>query len=62
MLAVGAGMLWSAAVKLENPEAIPQVHVVALYVALGMLVAKELLFRYMLGLAKRMKLSMRGCC
>ena len=39
MLAVGVGMLWSAAVKFEDPEAIAQVHVVALYVALGALVA-----------------------
>ena len=58
LLAVGAGMLWSAAVKLENPEAIPQVHIVALWVALGALVAKELLFRYMLKVAKRVKSSM----
>ena len=41
--------MWSAAVKLESPSAIAQVHVVALSVALGTLVAKELLFRYMLG-------------
>ena len=59
LLAVGAGTLWSAAVKLENPSAIAQVHVVALYVALGMLVAKELLFRYMLKVAKRVNWSMR---
>ena len=59
MLAVGVGMLWSAAVKLENPEAIAQSHAVALYVALGALVAKELLFRYMLKVAKRVKSSMR---
>ncbi len=58
LLTVGVGMLWSAAVKLENPEAIPQVHVVALYVSLGALVAKELLFRYMLKVAKRVKSSM----
>ena len=58
LLAVGVGMLWSAAVKLENPSAIPQVHVVALYVSLGALVAKELLFRYMLKVAKRVKSSM----
>ena len=34
------------------------VHVVALYVSLGALVAKELLFRYMLRVAKRVKSSM----
>ena len=31
LLAVGLGMLWSAFVKIEAPQAIPQVHVVALY-------------------------------
>ena len=57
-MAVGVGMLWSAAVKLENPGTIPQVHIIALWVALGALVAKELLFRYMLAVAKRVKSSM----
>jgi cation diffusion facilitator family transporter len=58
LLGVGVGMLWSAVHKLESPETVPQVHVVALYVALGALVAKELLFRYMLSVAKRVKSSM----
>ena len=43
---------------LQNPEAIQQVHVVALYVALDALVAKELWLRYMLKVAKRVKSSM----
>jgi len=55
---VGLGMLWSAAVKLEQPDAIPQVHLAALWVACGALAAKELLFRYMLAVAKRVKSSM----
>lgn len=55
---VGLGMLWSAAVKLEQPDAIPQVHLAALWVAGGALLAKELLFRYMLAVAKRVKSSM----
>lgn len=58
LLAVGLGMLWSAFVKIESPQAIPQVHVIALYVALGALLAKELLFRYMLAIAKRLRSSM----
>lgn len=58
LLAVGIGMLWSAFRKLEEPERVQQVHVVALWVAGGALVAKELLFRYMLGVAKRVKSSM----
>ena len=58
LLAVGVGMLWSAFRKLEEPDTVQQVHVVALYVAGGALVAKELLFRYMLSVAKRVKSSM----
>ncbi len=58
LLAVGVGMLWSAVRKLEAPETVEQVHVVALYVAGGALLAKELLFRYMLSVAKRVKSSM----
>ena len=58
LLAVGVGMLWSAVRKLEAPETVQQVHVLALWVAGGALVSKELLFRYMLSVAKRVKSSM----
>jgi cation diffusion facilitator family transporter len=58
LLGVGVGMLWSAARKLESPETVQAVHIVALYVAGAALVAKELLFRYMLAVAKRVKSSM----
>ncbi len=58
LLAVGLGMLWSAAAKLQNPESIANVHISALWVAAGALTAKELLFRYMLKVAKQVKSSM----
>ena len=58
LLAVGVGMLWSAVGKLQNPGAIATVHITALWVAAGALTAKELLFRYMLAVAKRVKSSM----
>jgi cation diffusion facilitator family transporter len=58
LLAVGIGMLWSAIIKLENPDSVQQVHVIALWVACGALLAKELLFRYMLRVAKQVKSSM----
>jgi cation diffusion facilitator family transporter len=58
LLAVGLGMLWSSFLKLEQPEAVQKVHAAALWVAGGALVAKELLFRYMLAVAKRVKSSM----
>ncbi len=58
LLAVGLGMLWSAAHKLQSPETIATVHITALWVAAGALTAKELLFRYMLMVAKKVKSSM----
>jgi cation diffusion facilitator family transporter len=58
LLAVGVGMLWSAVRKLEEPDLVPQVHSIALWVAGGALVAKESLFRYMLAVAKRVKSGM----
>jgi len=58
LLMVAMGMIWSGTHKLQTPESIPTVHLVALYVALGALVAKELLFRYMLAVATRIRSSM----
>ncbi|SDI61974.1 cation diffusion facilitator family transporter [Pseudomonas panipatensis] len=58
LLAVGVGMLWAAVRKLEYPETIATVHATALWVAGTALVAKELLFRYMLRVAERVKSSM----
>ncbi|WP_124948526.1 cation diffusion facilitator family transporter [Sulfuriferula thiophila] len=58
LLAVGVGMLWSAFIKLQDPDTVPKVGIVALWVAGGALIAKELLFRYMLATAKRVKSSM----
>jgi len=58
LLAVGVGMVWSALQKLQTPDTIDTAHVSALWVALGAIVAKELLFRYMLRVAKAVKSSM----
>ena len=58
LLAVGCGMVWAALRKLEAPETIGTVHGIALWVALTALAAKELLFRYMLRVAKRVKSSL----
>lgn len=58
LLAVGIGMIWSAVHKLQAPESIPTVHMLALWVALGALVVKETLFRYMLAVAERVRSSM----
>jgi cation diffusion facilitator family transporter len=58
LLVVGAGMLWSAFIKLESPASVPTVHIFALWIAGGALLCKELLFRYMLAVAKRVKSGM----
>lgn len=58
LLSVGAGMLWGAVSKLAEPGLIPQVKPAALYVALAALLAKELLFRYMLAAAERVRSNM----
>lgn len=58
LLAVGVGMVVSAVHKLQAPDAIPTVHQTALWVALGALVAKEALFRYMLAVAERVRSSL----
>ena len=58
LLAVGCGMLWGAGHKIVNPVAAGQIQLLALYVALGALLVKELLFRYMLSVAERVRSSM----
>ncbi|WP_231502492.1 cation diffusion facilitator family transporter [Herbaspirillum sp. RV1423] len=58
LLAVGLGMLWSAVRKVEQPDLIQEVKIIALWVALGALLAKELLFRYMLQIGKRVQSNM----
>jgi cation diffusion facilitator family transporter len=50
-------MLGNAISKIEHPSSQP-VQLVALLVALGALLAKELLFRYMLAIATRVRSSM----
>lgn len=58
LLIVGAGMLWSAFGKLQSPATVPRVRSVALWVAVGALFSKELLFRYVLAVATRVKSGM----
>jgi len=53
LLAVGLGMIWVAGKKLEQPSLIAPVHKAALFAAVGCLIVKELLFRYLMSIAKR---------
>jgi cation diffusion facilitator family transporter len=53
LLVVGLGMIWVAGKKLEQPSLIMPVHKAALFTAVSCLVIKELLFRYLMSVAKR---------
>jgi cation diffusion facilitator family transporter len=55
LIAVGVGMLWRAGVRITNLQDIPEVHASALVVAAIVLISKELLFRYMLRAAERVR-------
>ena len=58
LLVVGVGMLIKAGEKIIFPAPPGLISVIALYVALGSLATKELLFRYMLSVAKKVRSSM----
>lgn len=57
LMSVGAGMLWSAIGQLASPST-GAVQSAALWMALTTLAAKELLFRYLLRVAERVKSSL----
>ncbi len=55
---VGVMLLISAGMRLQHPEHVQPVHIYTLWVALGTLIAKETLFRYMLAVAQRVRSQM----
>ncbi len=55
---VGIAILWNACSKIIFPVTPQAVQIEALWVAIFTLVSKELLFRYMLAIAKKLKSSM----
>jgi cation diffusion facilitator family transporter len=58
LIVIGAGMLVRAGVRLSDLHNLPPVHVSAFGVAVVALVSKELLFRYMLREAQRVRSAM----
>jgi cation diffusion facilitator family transporter len=58
LISVALGMLWASFDKLKDPDSIQTVHASALWVVVAALILKELLFRYMLRVAKQVKSSM----
>jgi cation diffusion facilitator family transporter len=58
LTATGAGILVSAAGRLQSLETLPAVGVAAIWAAVATLAAKEGLFRYMLAIAERLRSPM----
>jgi cation diffusion facilitator family transporter len=58
LTATGAGILVSAAGRLQSLETLPAVGIAAIWAALATLAAKEGLFRYMLAIAERLRSPM----
>lgn len=58
LLVVGGAMLISAGQKIISPNAAVKIQIIALWTALGALACKEILFRYMLKIAQKVRSSM----
>lgn len=58
LIVVSLGMIYSAIIKLENHETLEKVSQIALWIAGLTLISKELLFRYMLKEAEKVKSSL----
>ncbi|NLY65126.1 MAG: cation transporter [Alcaligenaceae bacterium] len=58
LLLVGVEMIWAAAVSVQSGQSIAPVHYSALIIALATLIGKELLFRYLLKQAEKVRSSM----
>lgn len=58
LVATGAGILWSAAGRIQHMDELPPVAPVALWTAIATLAAKEGLFRYMLRVGERLRSPM----
>lgn len=58
LLGTGVAILVSAGARLQYVDQLPAVHAIALWAAVGTLVAKEGLFRYMLRVAERLRSPM----
>lgn len=55
LAAVGVGFLWSSGLRLQDMTALPDLHPAALAMAIFTLLAKEGLFHFSLGAARRLK-------
>ena len=52
---IGGGILWESGLRLQHIEALPAVEYSALWVAVATVVSKEGLYRYLIGVAERLR-------
>lgn len=52
---IGGGILWESGLRLQHIEALPAVEYSALWVAIATVVSKEGLYRYLIGVAERLR-------
>lgn len=55
LVLVGAGILWESGMRLQHVESLPVVEMSAFWVALITVIAKEGLYRYLIGVAERLR-------
>ena len=58
LVGLGLALLWGAGMRLQMPASAQKVHIATLWIGLLTLVAKEMLFRYMMAVAKRLRSQM----
>lgn len=58
LVGVGVALLWGGATRLQSPGTLQKVHPATLWIALLTLAGKEVLFRYMISVAKRLRSQM----
>jgi cation diffusion facilitator family transporter len=58
LVAVGVALLWGGATRLQSTGILQKVHPATLWIALLTLAGKEILFRYMMAVAKRLRSQM----
>lgn len=52
---IGGGILWESGMRLQHSEALPVIQLSALWVAIATVLAKEMLYRYLIRIGERMR-------
>lgn len=52
---IGGGILWESGMRLQHIEALPSVELSALWVAIATVISKEVLYRYLIRVAERLR-------